>query len=84
MQHEGEDILQNANGADDYGGKCFLFRGVTDHGPWILDREVEWARVVTWGSGGQWEGFFLTAVERGNGLAYVGNSLDSNVVFWQS
>jgi hypothetical protein len=82
MGRTGQDGHSTATGADDDGGKCYLFSSATGNAPWTLRRELPWARVAAWGDCSEFEGVWLLATERGNGFTYRGMSLDSNKLYW--
>ena len=74
------DVLQNATGAPDEGGKLYLFASDDGSPPWRKVGEAEWEAVHLWGDWLALPYYALLATERGNGLAYSGSSMDSNVL----
>ena len=74
------DVLQTATGANDEGGKLYLFASDDGNPPWVKVGEAEWEAVHLWGDWLSLTAYALLATERGNGLAYSGSSLDSNTL----
>jgi hypothetical protein len=77
---DGSDLVQTANGAADTGGLCRLYYRVSPASVRALVQEAPWVAVQVYADGAEGPVGFYNATEVGNGLAYSGESPESNQV----
>jgi hypothetical protein len=71
-------LRQSATGGDDTGGFVTLYWGAAPGGPYEVRELRAWSAAVDWADlGDLGEGYYV-GTENGNGLAYSGESLQSN------
>ena len=77
---EDTGVVQNAQGYDDFGGRCTLYKSDDGATGWFIANQELWISSCEWGPLEGLLGGYYRCTELGNGSVYLGESAPSNIL----